>query len=83
MITDRLFVLDPVPQVFVHAPYGDQLDTLQSFGQAKVLQPEGKESWAEQIKPPCEAMLTTERVLVLDPVPHDFVQAPYADQPDT
>jgi hypothetical protein len=36
-----------------------------------------------QATPPWAAAFTTERDLVLEPVPHDLVQAPKADQPET
>jgi hypothetical protein len=53
----------------------------QSMGQAKALQP------TEEVKatqePPCMEAEVMERDLVLEPVPHDLVQAPKEDQPET
>jgi hypothetical protein len=74
--------LEPVPQDLVQAPYLDQPETLQSMGQAYVLQVV-VELKPGQPTPPLAVAVTTERVLVLEPVPQDLVQASYLDQPET
>jgi hypothetical protein len=53
----------------------------QSTGQAKALQPT-EDAKATQ-EPPCMEAEVMERDLVFEPVPHDLVQAPKEDQPET
>jgi hypothetical protein len=72
--TERVLVWEPVPQDLVHAPYLDQPETLQSMGQAYVLQVV-VELKPGQPTPPRVAAVRSERVLVLEPVPQDLVQA--------
>ena len=79
LTTERDLVLDPVPQDLVQEPYLDQPETLQSMAHWKVLQVV-EEVRVGQLTPPWARELTTERDLVLEPVPQDLVQAPYLDQ---
>jgi hypothetical protein len=74
VVTERDLVLDPVPHVLVQRPYLDQPETLQSIGQAKVLQflfsaVDG------QFTPPYAALVRTERVRRFVPVPQVFEHA--------
>jgi hypothetical protein len=71
-----------MPQVAEQAPYLDQPETLQSIAQLKVLQVV-EEVKVGQATPPFWAAVTTDRVLVLAPVPQVLVQVPYLDQPET
>ena len=73
--TERLRCLVPVAQVAEHGVKADQLDTLQSTAHWKLLQV------ADALKdgqpwPPNLAAVTTERVLVFEPLPHDLEQVP-------
>ena len=72
---ERVRYLVPVAQVLVHADQEVQPDCLQSMGQPKVLQVVVEVS-PTQPRPPKAAGVRTERVLVLEPVPQDLVQAP-------
>ena len=65
-----------------HSEYEDQPETLQSTGQPKALQ-KVLDVVAAQLLPLKAADTTTERVLVLKPMPHVLVQALYEDQPET
>jgi hypothetical protein len=73
--TERLRDLVPVAQDLEQPPKADQLETLQSIAQAKVLQVVVTLR-PGQPTPPWAVAVTTERVLVLEPVPQDLVQAP-------
>jgi len=66
--TERERFLVPVAQVAEQALKADQEDTLQSMGQAKVLQATAMLK-AGQTAPPCTGVLIVERVLVFWPVP--------------
>ena len=44
---------------------------------------EVEEERVAQTTPPCCTSVTIERDSVLEPVPQDLVQEPYADQPET
>jgi len=79
---ERARFLEPVPQVAVQAVKAVQEVTLQSMGQAKVLQV-FKEAKAGQATPPWAAATTTERERFLVPVAQVAEQALKADQPET
>jgi len=82
VITERDLVFEPVAQDLVQAVYSDQPETLQSMGQAKVLQV--AVAWGVlQATPPFSADVITERSLDLRPEPQDLSQAPYLDQPES
>jgi hypothetical protein len=80
--TERLRNLVPVAQVLEQLVKADQLETLQSTGQAKVLQALELPR-AGQATPPCWAEVSTERLRDLVPVAQDLEQPPKADQLDT
>ena len=82
LMTDLVRNLVPVPQVLEQAPKADQPESLQSMGQAKVLQLGCSRRWG-QATPPKAVEVMTERVLVLVPVPQVLVQADQADQAET
>ena len=81
LTTDLVRFLVPVPQDLVQELKADQLGSLQSMAQAKVLQ-EVVDLRVGQERPPWRGALTTERDLVLRPVPQDLVQELYLDQPE-
>ena len=72
-MTERVLVLEPVPQVLVQAAYLDQEETLQSTGQVCELQvrsiSEGHSS------PPWEAARVTANMRDWTPVPQEREQA--------
>jgi hypothetical protein len=82
VMMERNLRLEPEPQVFVHASYFDQPETLQSVGQAKVLQ----SALTERVRhttPPWATSVMMERDLVLVPNPQVLVHDPYPDHPET
>ena len=82
VMMERVLVLEPVPQDLVQAPYLDQEETLQSTGQAKVLQVVVWRSDGQEA-PPCWTALMTDLVRYLVPTEQDLVQAVKADQPES
>jgi hypothetical protein len=80
--TERLRRLVPVAQVLEQLVKADQLETLQSTGQAKVLQALELPR-AGQATPPCWAAVSTERLRDLAPVAQDLEQLPKADHSET
>jgi hypothetical protein len=79
---ERERFLEPVAQVTEHAVKAVQEVTLQSMGQAKVLQVFTLEVLG-QATPPWAAAFTTERERFLVPVAQVAEQAPKADHPET
>ena len=79
---ERERFLEPVPQVAEQAVKAVQEVTLQSMGQAKVLQVFTLEVLG-QATPPWAAAFTTERERFLVPVAQVAEQALKADQPET
>jgi hypothetical protein len=68
----------PPPHVSVHALMADQLDSTQSTGQTVV--PQSRVCWSSgQAAPPLRAAVTTVRVRVAKPPPHE---AEHTDQPE-
>ena len=83
-MTDLERYLVPVAQVLEQAEKADQQpESLQSMGQAKGMQVVVETRVGQPRPPKAVAAVRTERVLVLDPVPHDLVQAPYLVQAET
>merc|ERR1719161_2257754 len=80
--TERLRRLVPVAQVAEQLVKAVQADTLQSTGQAKVLQALELPR-AGQATPPCWAAVSTDRLRDLVPVAQDLEQPPKADQLET
>jgi hypothetical protein len=74
--------LEPVPQDSVHAEKADQAETIQSMGQAWMLQRCSSEVWA-QTTPPLIAEVVTERVRVWEPEPQEREHADQLVKPDT
>ena len=74
--------LEPVPQVLEQEEYLVHMETLQSTGQAKVLQVVVWRSDGQEA-PPCWTALMTDLVRYLVPVPQVLEQAPKADQPES
>ena len=74
VMMERALVLEPVPQVLVHALYPDQLETLQSMGQAKVWQVLYSLSMG-QLRPPLALVVRMERLRFLVPVAQVAEQA--------
>ena len=74
--------LEPVPQVLEQEEYLVHMETLQSMGQAKVLQ---VVVWRSdgQAAPPCWTALMTDLVRYLVPVPQVLEQAENLDQPES
>ena len=73
--TERVLVLGPVPQYFVQVPYAVQPDTLQSIGQVNMLQLVDNKSTGHTT-PLWFTSVMSDLDVVLDPVPHNFVQVP-------
>ena len=69
---ERVRNLVPLPQVAEQAVKEVQPVTLQSMGQAKVLQVREFDR-VGQVRPPCLTSVTMERALVLPPVPQVLV----------
>jgi hypothetical protein len=76
--TERERFLVPEPQVAEQAEKADQLENLQSMGQAKVLQ-DLMLAATGQAMPPWAFVFTTERVRFLVPEPQEAEQAEKAD----
>merc|ERR550514_909180 len=81
LMTERVRVLEPVLQVWVQAEKADQGETLQSTGQALVLQGLTTRVLA-QPRPPKTDWTMTERVLKVVPEPQVLVQGVKAVQVD-
>jgi hypothetical protein len=77
--SERERFLVPVPQVAEHEVKADQAVTLQSMGHPKILQARVLERTG-QATPPAARPVRMERLLLLEPVPQDLVQAEYEDQ---
>jgi hypothetical protein len=75
MTTELERFLEPVPQEAEQGVQAEKPESLQLIGQAKVLQVV-VEVKVGQPAPPKRAAVTTERVLVLEPVPQDLVHTP-------
>ena len=76
-MAERVLAQRPPPQFSEHLePSQPQVETLQSTGQAKVLQVVVEER-AGQAEPPCCWATVTMRVLVLWPVPQDLEHGPH------
>jgi hypothetical protein len=82
LTTERVLYLEPVPQVLEQEEYLVHMETLQSTGQAKVLQ---VVVWRSdgQSAPPCWTALMTDLVRNLVPEPQDLEQAENLDQPES